>query len=366
MERGKAMVYGSFIGDSLALGVHWIYNVKAIEKRVGRIDDLIAPVVQTFHPGKAAGQLTHYGDQMLLLLRFCAERCAGEGTGSSGDSGVDAGGSGRSGGVGGAAGSASAAGRKEPGAVFDRSAFLRRWVGFMESYEGYMDKASKATLANYRELTGAGKEPSGEAAASASEDLAGAGRIAPVLYFVGGSGRLRGEGRSGREGRNGGEGPSFRDDAVAAARAQASVTHNNPTVLESAAFFSDLVLGALDGVSPVERARELIETEYRDGAIAELVRKGLESAEMDSTEAIAGFGQACSVEMGVPSVMHLIAAYEGDLKEALVASCMAGGDSAARNHAVGMILGAYRGVDDLPQKWFDSLEAGEEIERLLR
>jgi ADP-ribosylglycohydrolase len=363
MERRKAMVYGSFIGDSLALGVHWIYNVKAIEKRVGRIDDLIAPVVQTFHPGKAAGQLTHYGDQMLLLLRFCAESCAGGGTGSSGESGgavSRAGEAGRPEGVGGAAGSASAAGRTVPGAVFDRSAFLHRWVEFMESYDGYMDKASRATLANYRELTGAGKEPAGDDAASSSDDLAGAGRIAPVLYFTGDGGRLRGGGR------NVGDGRSGRDDAVAAARAQASVTHNNPTVLESAAFFTDLVLGALEGVSPVERARELIETEYRDGAIAELVRKGLESAGADSTGAIAGFGQACSVEMGVPSVMHLISAYEGDLKEALVAGCMAGGDSAARNHAIGMILGAYLGVDDLPQKWFDSLEAREEIERLLQ
>ena len=336
MERRKAMVYGSFIGDSLALGVHWIYNVKAIEKRVGRIDDLIAPVVQTFHPGKAAGQLTHYGDQMLLLLRVCAEGC-GVAPGSPPRSAPHS-----------PPGEDSSGGGRSP--VFDQGAFLRSWVEFMESYEGYMDKASKATLANYREqLASAGREPDGDGAASSSDDLAGAGRIAPLLYFM-----------SDREGRG------RRDEAVAAAKAQAAVTHNSPSVLEAAAFFTDLTLGALDGASPVERARKLIESEYRGGAIDGLVRKGLESAGKESTGAIAEFGQACSVEMGVPSVMHLIAAYEDDLKEALVASCMAGGDSAARNHAVGMILGAYRGADGLPDKWFDVLEAREEIERLLQ
>ncbi len=174
MERAKAMVYGSFIGDSLALGVHWIYNVKAIEKRVGRVEDLIAPVVNTFHPKRGAGEFTHYGDQMLLLLEFCAGEAEGGGPEGDGSS----------------------------AAPFDRSAFLRRWAAYMESYDGYMDHASKDTLAGYGKIRSEGREPEGDEAASQMDDLAGASRTAPVLYY-----RL-----------------SDPEGAVEAARAQASDT----------------------------------------------------------------------------------------------------------------------------------------------
>ena len=67
------MIIGSFAGDSLALGVHWVYNTRAIDKKAGRVEDLIAPIVETFHTNKSPGEFTHYGDQQLLLLRFLAE-----------------------------------------------------------------------------------------------------------------------------------------------------------------------------------------------------------------------------------------------------------------------------------------------------
>ena len=324
MEHTKAMVYGSLIGDSLALGVHWIYNVRAIEKRVGRIDDLIAPVVKTFHPNRKAGEFTHYGDQVMLLLSFCAERRGKRGAGDSGPSNI--------------------AGTSGPS--FDGAAFLSLWAEYMEGYDGYMDKASKATLENYRKLSDEEKANIGFGEASAGgdiDDLAGASRIAPVIYH-------------------------YRDDrevAVHAAKAQTAVTHNVPSVIESAGFFADLTFRVLSGESPKSAAWSLAEQEYAGGTIAPLVIEGLDSEGRDTGEAIAEFGQACSVRKGLPSVMHLISTYENNVKEALVESTMAGGDSAARNLAVGMILAAYRGLDGLPKKWLDGLAAKEKIEKLL-
>jgi ADP-ribosylglycohydrolase len=59
----------------------------------------------------------------------------------------------------------------------------------------------------------------------------------------------------------------------------------------------------------------------------------------------------------VPGVVHLIAKYQGDIKEALVQCVMTAGDSAARGALVGMVLGAHHGIDDLPKEWFDGMSA---------
>ncbi len=64
-------------------------------------------------------------------------------------------------------------------------------------------------------------------------------------------------------------------------------------------------------------------------------------------------------------MVHLIAKYENDLKEALIQSVMAGGDSAARGMLVGMVLGAHLGPDSLPMEWVSKLIDREKIEVLL-
>jgi len=41
-DKIKAAVLGSFIADALALGVHWVYNTRVIDKKFGRIDGYFA------------------------------------------------------------------------------------------------------------------------------------------------------------------------------------------------------------------------------------------------------------------------------------------------------------------------------------
>ncbi len=76
-------------------------------------------------------------------------------------------------------------------------------------------------------------------------------------------------------------------------------------------------------------------------------------------------GQSCYTPGAFPSVIQLIARYESDLKEALIQNVMAGGDSAARGMAVGMLLGAHLGEAAIPALWLAELERGEEIRGLL-
>ena len=61
-NAAKAMVLGSFVADSLALGAHWIYDTALIQKELGRVDALRAPRPDSYHPSKKKGEFTHYGD----------------------------------------------------------------------------------------------------------------------------------------------------------------------------------------------------------------------------------------------------------------------------------------------------------------
>ena len=67
-ENAKAMVLASFAADSLALGVHWVYDTALIDKQFGRVEHLLKPPGESYHPTKERGEFTHYGDQALMLL----------------------------------------------------------------------------------------------------------------------------------------------------------------------------------------------------------------------------------------------------------------------------------------------------------
>jgi len=126
----------NFAADSLALGVHWIYDTEQIKTSHGEVTQLLPPAPGSYHPTKNRGDFTHYGDQTLVLLE-----------------------------------SVSASGG------FNLNDFFMRWQQFFESYDGYHDMATKTTLKNIQK----GKGP--ETCGSLSEDMSAASRIAPLFLF---------------------------------------------------------------------------------------------------------------------------------------------------------------------------------------
>lgn len=133
-ENRYAAVWAAFAADALSLGVHWIYDPDQIQSGRGRVEAFSDPGPDSFHKNRKAGEFTHYGDQMRILLASLAER--GE---------------------------------------FDAKDFGERWRKEMSEYDGYMDKATKTTLENLS----AGK--TGPEAASGSTDFGGAARLAPLI-----------------------------------------------------------------------------------------------------------------------------------------------------------------------------------------
>ncbi|EFK09531.1 ADP-ribosylglycohydrolase [delta proteobacterium NaphS2] len=295
-NRAVTMVMASFAADSLALGAHWVYDTQAIETHLGRVKTLLTPQPNSFHATKSLGDFTHYGDQMFVLLESLAA---------------------------------------EKG--FSLDDFSTRWRALFKNYSGYVDEATKRTLAGYA----SGKGPVD--AGSPSDELAGAARIAPLVYCY----------------------SDHLENLMEAVQAQTKMTHSDPLTIEVAVFFAEVTFRILGGVSPIKAIKEVTEESFSDSRLAQWVNTGLQTASDDSVQVITRLGQSCHTPEAFPGVIHLISKYESDLKEALIQSVMAGGDSAARGMMTGMVLGAFAGAGGLPEDWVSPLNKGRQITELL-
>ena len=296
-NRTVTMVMASFAADSLALGAHWVYDTRAIETHLGRVDTLLKPQPNSYHSTKEVGDFTHYGDQMFVLLESLASQKG-----------------------------------------FSLEDFSARWKTLFTNYSGYVDQATQGTLAGYD----SGKGPA--EAGSPSDDLAGAARIAPLVYCY----------------------SDHLENLLEAARAQTKMTHTSPLTVESAAFFAEVSFRVLGEMAPSKAMKETVEENFGDSPLSDWVTAGLRTAGDDSIGTILKFGQTCHTVEAFPGVVHLIAKYENDLKEALIQSVMAGGDSAARGMMTGMVLGAHSDAGKLPREWVSALNREQQIAQLLQ
>jgi ADP-ribosylglycohydrolase len=295
-SQATAMVLASFAADSLALGAHWIYDTEEIDRQIGRLERPCKPLPGSYHPSKEKGEFTHYGDQSLVLLESLAE---------TGD--------------------------------FSLPRFAADWKRFFAGYNGYIDKATAATLENMN------RDMPPEQCGSPSSELGGGARIAPLLFIYG----------------------NQRKQLLESVRQQTAMTHNSSAALAGAEFIAKTVWDVLHGIRPVTALENTLEEGVADIDLDIRIRAGLDSAGKDTRTVIKKFGQMCSIAAALPGVIHLVTTYENDLKTALIENVMAGGDSAARGMVTGMILGAYLGRKAIPEEWLTDMVKFEHISRLL-
>lgn len=297
MANSPDILLGSFIGDALALGPHWIYDQHAIREKLGRVTTYQPPLA-IYHAGKRTGDFTHYGDQTLVLLRSIAE------TGG-----------------------------------YDPASFASAWQAFWENPAtiSYRDSATKATLAHLR---------SRSSPASASDDIAGAARIAPLFLL-----------------------DWENDDALlAAVRSQTAFTHGDPAVIEAAEFFTTVNLAVQRGRTINAALQQTLESGIWQSLPDEWLENALESAVSNEADAAAlhRHGLSCRTDDAFPAICHLLLRHPEDPATALIENAGAGGDSAARGMILGLVYGAAFPVSTWPAEWLAGLNAREEIETLMR
>lgn len=216
---------------------------------------------------------------------------------------------------------------------FDLHLFAKDWQQFSRDYTGYIDGATRKTL----EAMKAGEPP--EDCGSNSNDLGGPARVAPLIYWY----------------------RQAPEQLMKFARQQTRLTHKGAGVATATDFIVHTALKVLAGATPQKAIEALVDDGLADLDLDMRLRNSLDTVADDSRETIARFGQMCGTSAALPGAVHLICAYQENMQEALVQNVMAGGDSAARGMVIGMILGAYQGLDGLDQNWLREMRATETI-----
>ena len=76
-------------------------------------------------------------------------------------------------------------------------------------------------------------------------------------------------------------------------------------------------------------------------------------------------GKASPTEGTLPGAIYFIVKYQEDMIGAFKGNTMVGGDNASRSIAIGMVLGAYHGVEAIPLDLKDGLNHWKHSEKLL-
>ena len=264
--------HAALVADALSLGPHWIYNQSKIARLYpDGVTDFTDPESQ-YHPNRKAGQFTHYGDQTAWLGDLLA---SGEG--------------------------------------YDLDRWRRLWTSRMKDYDGFLDGASKDTLAT------------DSLSPSSSNDLAGASRIAPLLDL----------------------GLSL-DETITAARSQTSLTHGDPGVIDAAEFFVRSVFAIRDGLSISEAFdRAAAEGSYEELDPAAMLNQARQ-ADPDDVMAEAGrLGLTCHNPEAFPLTLYLALLPGSNFRDTISLNGLAGGDTSARAMLLALLFAARDGAPDI-------------------
>lgn len=255
----------ALVADSLCLGPHWVYDQEEIAKAFPTgIRNFETPIAE-YHKGKTAGDLTHYGDQTVMLKRSIEKRGG-----------------------------------------FDAAGWREDWVEEMKAYKGYVDGASRETL------------NSEGRSASASDDLGGAARIAPILDLD----------------------LSF-GDAIDAVRAQTRLTHGDPAVADAAEFFTRAARAVGDGAAFEDALGAAADGGiYRKLEAEKYLEKALKLRDDPFPRVARGLGQACGVGKAFPLALYFLLRPETDFVKTMGDNALAGGDSSARGMLIALLYAA--------------------------
>ena len=317
--RKRGCLLGAFLGDALAMPVHWYYDRAALERDYGRVSDLVAPRNphadsilwrSSYAAPNPRGEILHdqaqyWGQrgihyhqllragentlnmQLALELLASLRACGG----------------------------------------YDRGDYTQCYIDFMTTPGRHRDTYVEECHRNFFTKYARGKKPKD----CGGEDIHIGGLAHVPMLAV-----------------------WYADDekaALEAVREHVRVTHRGELVETAARDLTRMLVAILNG-TPV---RESIE-KFGNGWVG---RKKLELWTTRSDQEVIGgvLSPACYLEDSFPASLYLAWKYADDLEGALIANTNLGGDNCHRGIVVGALVGA--GGATVPERWIRGLLCAE-------
>lgn len=339
-EAIKGAFYGAIVGDALCLGSHYEYDAQKIYEAYGQkpIEKFMSPGEmmggqthgigwgeRNYHPGKKAGVTTDYGDYNILVLEHLASI-------------------------------------SEPEGEFDVAALIPHWMNrFENNWGSWICTMTKETYAQVKRNI-------------PIENLGGISNAMAIRHLAA-------------------YGYYDTEEEIADVSRKVMFTHKNEEALSGSEFFARITHRVINGATPLD-ATEMVAVqmnEFIQGKVAQAIAKVKEEADESSALSKEKFsddlaitsmaklwdigrsepirvGKASPTEGTLPGAVYFILKYadqEDALNRAIAANAMVGGDNASRAIAIGMVLGAYKGMNAIRKDWLESLDQYEYCENLL-
>jgi len=319
-SRCRGALYGLFIGDALAMPVHWYYDTSALRRDYGRVTDYLAPKNphpdsilwrSSYRPLNEKGDILHdqaqyWGKRGIHYHQFLQP---GENTLNLKlctllmDS-------------------------LNANRGYSSDDYLKRFIAFMTTpgshRDTYVEEYHRHFFTNYA----AGKNP--HQCGVMEKHIGGLVGLVPIVVFYRRS-------------------PSL---ARQAALEHLSLTHPGQKMATAAELLVNLLLEVLSGTS----LREVLVQQIHDQKNPLYGFPYLQWLD-DPDEAVVGrrLSTACYVEDSVPSVLYLALKYHHEPEQGLIANTNLGGDNVHRGAVLGSLLGAANGLEAFPSRWVKGL-----------
>ncbi|HIP44411.1 MAG TPA: ADP-ribosylglycohydrolase family protein [Sulfurospirillum arcachonense] len=339
-DRIKGTFFGAIVGDALCLGSHYEYDATKIYKAYGNkaIEKFMSPGemmggqthgigwgAQNYHPGKKAGGTTDYGDYNILILEHLASL-------------------------------------PDVPQPFDVAKLLPHWMNRLEnSWGSWICTMTKETYAQVKQGLSV-EHLGGRSNATALR------HAAAYAYY------------------------DTEEEIVDIAK-KSMFTHKDLHALGGGEFFARVTFRVLNGQTPLKAIEDVAKQMggFFESKVAQAIAKVKEATNKNSQLFSEDFvddlaitsmarlwdvgrsepikvGKASPTEGTLPGAIYFILKYADQkdaLKVALQANTMVGGDNASRSIAIGMVLGAYKGVQAIPKEWKESLDQWDYCEKML-
>ena len=317
-DRKRNMLWGALVADAASMGFHWLYDQDRIREVGGDRPEFRNPTRADYdgvpgyfaHPSRTAGHLSHYGEQMLVMMRAIASNSG-----------------------------------------YHRTAYVdefERHFGYGGTFVGYIDRATRDTLnAIGRIRIAAGKDADFDQVWA--ENTPGSGdvqvpalsKIPPIVAAHLGEDSLM----------------DMVEDAV-------RVTNNN----DLSAKFGNYVAGLMIAACETGKTPDLQSfTNSADGIVQDAVSPVFQRL-ADTTQVVTlDIGMPCNLVQAVPSIVHNLAT-SSSYADGVRKNVLAGGDNCGRSIVLGAVLGAVHGtggVTGIPTDWISSLNQHSEINGLI-